>query len=108
MSRADFTEANFSGAILAKTELSRAILAKAILDGADFSRAELARTVFKGARLVGTNFYNAYTYLAHFEGTDLSQAKGLVQEQINVACGDDQTVLPANLTRPTHWPCGQR
>lgn len=108
MARADFTEADFSGAMMVKIEMGRANLSGAVLDDADLSRAEIARAVFKGAQLKGTNFYDAYTYLTHFEGTDLSQATGLVQQQINVACGDDQTVLPSDLERPSHWPCGQR
>lgn len=106
--RADFSGANLSGAVMVKTELGRANLSGAVLDGADMTRAEIARAVFEGSSLVGTNFHDAYTYLTNFEGTDLSQAEGLVQEQLNVACGDDTTVLPTGLERPSRWPCGPR
>jgi hypothetical protein len=30
-------------------------------------------------------------------------ANGLTQEQVNSACGDEGTTLPAGLTRPAHW-----
>ena len=29
----------------------------------------------------------------------------LVQWQVDMACGDDKTVLPAGLKKPAVWPC---
>ncbi|HEX3430563.1 MAG TPA: pentapeptide repeat-containing protein [Rhizomicrobium sp.] len=72
MSYGDYKNASFRGA-----NLSGANLAHARLDGADLSRARLTITSIKGA--------------------DLRRAKGLVQEQIDQACGDAKTRLPAGL-----------
>jgi uncharacterized protein YjbI with pentapeptide repeats len=105
MARADFTGADFTGANLQKAELGRAVLAGAVLDGADLTRAEIARAVFAGASLKGSDMTGAYAYLTHFEATDLSDVKGLTQEQLAVACGDDETVLPEGLSKPVAWPC---
>src|SRR3546814_6721320 len=107
MARADFTGADFTGANLQKAELGRAILVDALLDGADLSYAEIARAVFAGASLAGSDMTGAYTYLARFEATDLSGVKGLTQDQLDAACGDDETRLPAGLTPPEAWPCGR-
>jgi hypothetical protein len=49
----------------------------------------------------------AYTYRTRFEATDLSQVTGLTQEQLEAACGDDETRLPEGLAVPAGWPCGQ-
>jgi hypothetical protein len=38
-------------------------------------------------------------------GTDLSQAVGLTESQIGIACGGEDTVLPDGMTRPDAWPC---
>jgi len=107
MARADFTGADFTGAAMQKAELGRALLNDAVLDGADLAKAEIARAVFAGASLKGADLTGAYTYLTHFEATDLSEAKGLTQMQLDVACGDAKTVLPAGLAAPDSWPCGQ-
>jgi uncharacterized protein YjbI with pentapeptide repeats len=107
MSRTDFTGADFTGTNLQKAELGRAVLAEALLDGADMTRAEIARAVFAGASLKGTDMTGAYAYLTHFEAADLTQVKGLTQEQLEVACGDDKTRLPEGLTAPAEWPCGE-
>ncbi len=69
--------ANFTGASFRGTELSGANLAGAKMDGADLT----------GARLSITSFL----------GTDLSKTKGLTQAQLNVACSDGKTKLPAGL-----------
>ncbi len=69
--------ADFKGASFRHTDLAGANLAHAKLDGADFSGATLTITSFKG--------------------TDLSQAKGLTQSQLDRACGDADTKPPAGL-----------
>jgi len=69
--------ANFSGATFRGTDLSGANLAHANLDGADMTGAILTITSFKG--------------------TDLTRAKGLTQAQLDAACGDAETKLPAGL-----------
>lgn len=105
MSRAKFTGANLTFANLSKADLSRANLAESELRRADFRFANISRALFKGATINETNFEGAYTLLTHFEGVDLTKAKGLTQPQIDIACGDEDTKLPAGLTRPADWPC---
>ena len=69
--------ANFSNATFRKTDLSGANLAHANLDGADLSGAVMTITSLKG--------------------TDLTRAKGLTQAQLDAACGDAETRVPAGL-----------
>lgn len=66
--------ANFGGASFRGTNLSGANLAHANLDGADFTGAKLT--------------------IASFKGTDLRNAKGLTQAQLDTACGDAATKAP--------------
>jgi uncharacterized protein YjbI with pentapeptide repeats len=69
--------ANFSNATFRKTDLSGANLAHANLDGADLAGAVMTITSLKG--------------------TDLTKAKGLTQAQLDAACGDADTRVPAGL-----------
>jgi len=72
MSFADFRGASFRGTIL-----DAANLASAKLDGADIT----------GAR----------THITSFAGTDLTRVKGLTQSQLDAACGDAKTKVPAGM-----------
>jgi uncharacterized protein YjbI with pentapeptide repeats len=69
--------ANFTGVSFRGTELSGANLAGAKMDGADVTGATMSITSFLG--------------------TDLRGVKGLTQKQLDVACGDATTKLPAGL-----------
>ncbi|MDQ7020073.1 MAG: hypothetical protein Q9M33_13035, partial [Robiginitomaculum sp.] len=60
----------------------------------------------ENTNLKGVNLSRAFTYKTRLSGTDLSLVSGLKQEQVDMACGDDDTILPPNLKRPAHWPCG--
>lgn len=40
---------------------------------------------------------------ADLRGANLRGVRGLAQEQLGAANGDDRTVLPEGLTRPAHW-----
>jgi uncharacterized protein YjbI with pentapeptide repeats len=102
-----------------------AILYKAVLDQADFRDAELYRAVLIGARGTGTIFTKANLRGATLSGADLTGARldaadlhratlhganlasvsGLTQAQLDTACVDEQTKLPAELTRPA--PCAE-
>jgi uncharacterized protein YjbI with pentapeptide repeats len=73
MSYADFKGASFRGA-----DMAGANLAHADVDGADFSGADLSITSIKG--------------------TDLTNARGLTQAQLDRACGDADTKAPAGMT----------
>jgi uncharacterized protein YjbI with pentapeptide repeats len=103
--RANFSNANLENANLSQAELGRAIFTGANLGGANLSFSSIARSTFRGAKLQNVHLLGAYLYLAEFEGVDLSQAIGLTQEQLKLACGDDSTQLPAGFDRPMSWPC---
>jgi len=110
LTKSELLRANFSGAvlinaILSKAELGRAVFADANLTGVDLSYSNIARADFTNAELEHADFLRAYTFLTRVEGVDLSQAIGLTQEQLELACGDDKTRLPAGLEKPTSWPC---
>jgi uncharacterized protein YjbI with pentapeptide repeats len=57
------------------------------LSGANFSNADLAGADVTGAAMLTTAF----------DGTDLSRVKGLNQKQLDQACGDAATKVPAGL-----------
>ena len=123
--RARFDEAEFRGTYLAKSELARATFVAALIDRVDWSRAELGRADFSRARLSDVNFEfsnlarahfseaklsavdfkGAWTFLTRFEDVDLGRVVNLTQDQLDIACGNDKTRLPAGLARPESWPC---
>lgn len=128
LDRADLRGADLSGAQLAKAELHRADLSNARLAGSQMEGAELGRALLMNANFSGARLRNAYLaradlrkalladadlreaelYLADLHGTDLSQARGLVQAQLAHTCGDDSTKLPPGLVPPPTWPCPSR
>jgi len=124
--RSSFANAAAAGAVFSGAELERADFSGARLTGANFEKAELGRANFDGATLTGTrfplanlsradltsavfegplSFDRAFMFLTRIEGLDLSAATGLEQSQIDLACGDAKTKLPAGLKTPTSWPC---
>ncbi len=70
--------ANFSGDSFRNTDLTGANLAHSYLSGADLTGAKLD--------------------IASLKGADLASAKGLNQDQLDVACADQDTKLPPGLT----------
>lgn len=106
LQRAIFSNAQLQGANFEKADLSRVIFDKAVITGSNFmyanlSRAALSKAIFEG----GLDFKNAFFLFARIEGVDLSQAQNLTQQQMDMACGDSSTKLPAGLTAPAQWPC---
>ena len=83
----------------------RAMLSGARLDDANLRHAELARADLRGATLASADVTGAYTHLTRLEGADLSRVAGLTQGQLDLACGDEETLIPAGLERPSAWPC---
>lgn len=73
--------ADFRGASFRNTDLAGANLAHANVDNADFTGADLSITSIKG--------------------TDLSRALGLTQAQLDRACADSETKVPAGLKAKT-------
>ena len=78
----DLSHAHLSGADLSNADLHDADLSGAYLTGADLSNADLIRAHLRGA---------------HLSGADLTGAD-IVQDQLNLACGDEATKLPSRLT----------
>ncbi|PSH65015.1 pentapeptide repeat-containing protein [Phyllobacterium sophorae] len=106
LQRANFRGAKLTGASFEKAELGRADFDQAVLTGvrfslADLSRADLSQATFEGPLV----FDRAFMFLTRIEGLDLSAAQGLEQRQIDLACGDAKTKLPAGLKTPSSWPC---
>jgi uncharacterized protein YjbI with pentapeptide repeats len=73
------------------------------LSGADLRDANLEGATFVGAYLGGARFSGAVLSGANFSGAELADAAGLTQAQLNTACGDATTTLPAGMTIPA---CG--
>ena len=91
--RKDRRGADLIGTDLRAADLRGASLRGAYLIGADLRRARLALADVTGADLRGANL----------TGTDLTETLFLTQLQLDAARGDQQTRIPAGLTRPVHW-----
>jgi uncharacterized protein YjbI with pentapeptide repeats len=65
--------------------------------GVSFRNTELSGANMAGAKMNGADLTGAKTSITSFLGTDLRHVKGLTQKQLNVACGDAKTRLPAGL-----------
>lgn len=87
----DFSNANLSVSNLFGLRLNRANLRDANLQRAIAVGAFFGSSYLGGADLSGANF----------SGADLSLARGLLQTQLNAACGDAHTRLPKGLIIPS-------
>jgi uncharacterized protein YjbI with pentapeptide repeats len=92
---------------MSKAELARTVLSNAKVSGVSFSYSNLGRADLRGLDLSGVDLTGSYLFLTLLGGADLSRAKGLEQEQLDLACGTSETKLPAGLARPQNWPCGE-
>jgi hypothetical protein len=100
---AQLHQANLSGVWLQETPLSIADLSDADLQKTDLSGTLLNETNLSGAWLQSSNLSGAWLNKANLCGANLSGAKGLTQEQLNSATGDEMTKLPEGLQRPAVW-----
>ncbi|MGZ8287432.1 MAG: pentapeptide repeat-containing protein [Allosphingosinicella sp.] len=96
------------GAQLESAHLEGAALARANLEGAYLEGAHLKDAVIweahlEGAVLIGAHLEGAGLGGAHLQRATLLGAKGVTQEELNSALGDEKTTLPSDLTRPGHW-----
>ena len=118
LSSAVLRKANLSGASLLAANLSGAELLIANLSGADLILADLSNARLIGADLSNANLRGANLSSAIFENATLAEAdlentllvgaklknlKGLTDDMIKEAFGDNETTLPDGLTRPEHW-----
>ena len=105
--RVDFSGSVLTGADFSKSDVGRARFDDAILGNSNFAFANVARADFRNAILTGPITFNgAYLFQTRLEGVDLSNSVGLLQWQIDMACGDNSTRLPAGISKPKSWPCG--
>ena len=65
--------------------------------GADFAGANMTNATFVGAYLEGADLRGANLSGVNFSGAEMARAVGLSQSQLNGACGDQSTTLPAGL-----------
>ncbi len=100
LDNANLAESNLQGA-----NLTNANLSGAELQGAVLKKAFLWETALTGAKLQGADFQGADLTGADIRNTDLRDVKNLEQEQLNVAQGDDTTLLPEreDLAQPSSW-----
>ena len=113
LSSAELTVANLTAAYLNNTNLSSAYLLAADLTAAYIGSANLSGANLVGAKLIGANLNYANLSSAdltnaklsrtnlsgtHLSGTNLSRTEGLVQQQLDTACGDEHTQLPSGLS----------
>ena len=88
----NLTGANFDGAKAVLMCMSFANFSNATFRGTDLSGANLAHADIDGADLTG-----AIMDITSIKGTDLTKTKGLTQQQLDHACGDTDTRVPAGL-----------
>jgi uncharacterized protein YjbI with pentapeptide repeats len=100
---ADLTEATLFNATLTEAALTEAFLFRTTLVRAALTGADLAGAILTGADLSETDLTGAVLSEADLTGAVLTGARGLIQEQINAAQGNEQTQIPNHLTRPAHW-----
>lgn len=88
---------NFEGADLADAKLVMSCLSHANLRQASLKRADLSGANLFDAKLDAADFSGAVLSSTSLKNADLSRAKGLTQAQLDLACGDAKTRLPAGL-----------
>jgi hypothetical protein len=114
-----FIGTHLQGAYLLGAHLTGAFLMGAHLEGAELGLADLYSTHLEGAylqdacllkaklrftSLQDTHLERAELQLADFQGADLRGAKNLTQQQLQMACVDEHTLLPPHLTPPDPCP----
>jgi uncharacterized protein YjbI with pentapeptide repeats len=103
LQRAQFNEAILESANLVAADLNGSNFTLANLTNANLQEANLRGATLSGADLTGARLDKADFRRATLHGANLSLASGLTQAQLDTACVDEQTKLPAELNRPA--PC---
>ena len=110
LSRAWLYKADMSDILVEDSVLARSIFESANMVSADFSECDFNRADFSDADLRKAtfrgkcNFQNAVLHGAKLYAANLDGVINLTQEQIDVAQGDEKTVLPSGVRRPPNWP----
>lgn len=95
--QADLSLSTMNHARLARTDLSIANLFGGRFTGVSFAGANLERATLVGAYFGGADFSGANLAGANLSGAEMDGARGLTQSQLDAACGDTTTRLPAGL-----------
>ena len=98
-------QADLSLAVMNRTRFSRADMRDVeayggVFSSSNFAGADLTNASFVGAYLDGSVMSGAKLSGTNLSGAQLARVVGLTQGQLNQACGDDATVLPAGLRIP--------
>ena len=101
--RANMSGADLLGAYLAGADLSYANLRNARVSYANLRVADLSSADLSSADLSGANFRQTNLEKANIKRADLRETLDLTQEQIDRASGDENTLLPLHLQRPSGW-----
>jgi uncharacterized protein YjbI with pentapeptide repeats len=101
--RAQFTDATLDSANLVAADLKDSNFTRANLTHANLQEANLRGATLSGADLTGAQLDKADLHRATLHGANLASVSGLTQTQLDTACVDEQTKLPAELSRPA--PC---
>jgi uncharacterized protein YjbI with pentapeptide repeats len=99
--QADLSLATMNGANLSACDLSVANLFGARFTGVSFRNANLREANLVGGYFGGADFSGADLTGAILSGAEMRRARGLTQTQLNTACGDASTELPAGLRVPS-------
>ena len=101
---ADFAGADLETAALGSATLQRCLFSEANLENASLYGADLRGAQFLGSNLKGAVLTGAHTEDASFSGAnmqgaylkavDLSEARNLIQVQVDSAITDENTILP--------------
>jgi uncharacterized protein YjbI with pentapeptide repeats len=98
------SEAHLEEAILWRVHLEGAHLWAAHLEGAVLWETYLEEANLSEAHLEGANFIGAYLQRTRLMKTNLTKVKNLTQDQVDMACIDEKTILPEGLTKPPLCP----
>lgn len=96
--QSNLTLSTMDGVSFNRTNLSIANLYGGRFTGASFKNADLSRATLVGGSFDAANFAGANLTDANISGAEMSKARGLTQEQLNAACGDEYTELPTGLS----------
>ncbi|WP_439634459.1 pentapeptide repeat-containing protein [Glycocaulis sp.] len=102
--QADLSLSTMNNARLAQCDLSIANLFGGRFTGVSFAGANLERATLVGGYFGGADFSGANLAGANISGAEMQGARGLTQSQLNAACGDSSTRLPAGLRVPSCTP----
>lgn len=95
--QADLSLSTMNRARFARADLSVANLFGGRFTAASFAGANLERATLVGAYFGSADFSGANLTEANLSGAEMNRVRGLTQSQLDRACGDATTRLPAGL-----------